>query len=443
MENYFPSFTDTNHKPNTLMEIKHSSAIKQQQKENSFKRTSTLNSKRIQLTDDEKREKEEKQFKELTDIISKHQRNSQENQTILNYMLTLKDLCQMIKQFHDNFYGMMLNLSIEMKYEYYGRGRILFRTGETGDKFYIILRGEVAILDPQVKRFDMSEEEYIIYLCRLKQYQENDLLERCIKMNMGIYTIINEDFETWLRDLKDAYLNSVDQLLRKKEEIYNSVLNEITTTLINIENKKNEASQPVQRGSFRISILKQEENQQKQRISIEQYISRLYPSQYSTTLNRKNVQLYVYNKVNSLRKGNTFGELALEENSGKRSATIIATEESHLGTLNKRSFEVCLKEMNDKMRKLNITFLLSSPLFTNVNKSGFTKSIFNSFAFEKYTRNFNLIDIDSEPNSLFILKEGEYELKMKRSLSEINQMILKLGGRIMNEKVEIELMNGS
>ena len=38
----------------------------------------------------------------------------------------------------------------ELKYEYFGKGEAVFKYGDIGDKFYVILRGEVAvkILDP-------------------------------------------------------------------------------------------------------------------------------------------------------------------------------------------------------------------------------------------------------------------------------------------------------
>ena len=54
--------------------------------------------------------------------------------------------------------------------------------------------------------------------------------------------------------------------------------------------------------------------------------------------------IYRLNKVNSCTKGGSFGELALINNSKKRSATIIAQEDTFCGVLDSKNFNL-LKSM--------------------------------------------------------------------------------------------------
>ena len=46
-------------------------------------------------------------------------------------------------------------------------------------------------------------------------------------------------------------------------------------------------------------------------------------------------------------------------------------------------------------------------------------------------------------NSIYFLKEGEFEVKMKKNLYEINELITKLGGKLNNQKEESNLIGSS
>lgn len=52
----------------------------------------------------------------------------------------------------------------------------------------------------------------------------------------------------------------------------------------------------------------------------------------------------VYKKVATLKPGDTFGELALLEKNGKRSATIIADQTTYLGVLSEEEFSKYIRK---------------------------------------------------------------------------------------------------
>lgn len=46
----------------------------------------------------------------------------------------------------------MVQICQELKHEFYKEGEAVFKQGEYGDKFYVILKGEVAVKIPDPKR---------------------------------------------------------------------------------------------------------------------------------------------------------------------------------------------------------------------------------------------------------------------------------------------------
>lgn len=46
----------------------------------------------------------------------------------------------------------LVQICQELKHEFYKEGEVVFKQGEYGDKFYVILKGEVAVKIPDPKR---------------------------------------------------------------------------------------------------------------------------------------------------------------------------------------------------------------------------------------------------------------------------------------------------
>ena len=63
-----------------------------------------------------------------------------------------------------------------LKYDKKLKDNILFKEGDKGDKFYIILKGEVGILIKQERAINCTPMEYFKYLMVLYLYQERSML---------------------------------------------------------------------------------------------------------------------------------------------------------------------------------------------------------------------------------------------------------------------------
>ena len=132
---------------------------------------------------------------------------------------------------------------------------MLFRRGDEGDKFYIILKGSVSILIPKSIDVAMSEYEYVYYLLQLKLNNEFSLLKKVVSLNKHIFHL-------------------------GEYEIFSKSLNLNSSNVVSI--------------------------------SSSQYLKNLNPVFDDNFINEKRiVSIFEYSKIVSLKSGDKFGEIAL------------------------------------------------------------------------------------------------------------------------------------
>lgn len=73
--------------------------------------------------------------------------------------------------------------NFNLKYEFIPENTLKCNYGELIDKFYLILRGEVDVIVPNEEEVQLSEEEYFLYLLRLKIFNENKIINKVISKN--------------------------------------------------------------------------------------------------------------------------------------------------------------------------------------------------------------------------------------------------------------------
>ena len=109
-----------------------------------------------------------------------------------------------------NFEPTFDNILNQLKYEYIEMNKILFRFGDLGEKFYIILKGKIDVLVPNLVEEKMTFIEFIEYLNMLKQIGEIDLRDQVIEKNKNVFT--NEQIlKPFLNDF--SVKNSLENIL--------------------------------------------------------------------------------------------------------------------------------------------------------------------------------------------------------------------------------------
>ena len=73
-------------------------------------------------------------------------------------------------------------------------------------------------------------------------------------------------------------------------------------------------------------------------------------------------------KVNSMGKGDLFGELALSQDDCLRTATVITSKDCDIAVLNKKIFNNCLKKGTSVIIKKLLSFFVNLPIFTGISE---------------------------------------------------------------------------
>jgi CRP-like cAMP-binding protein len=324
----------------------------------------------------------------------------------LTHLSKLMDLFK--KDQNQNMESLIYKISLALKHQFLLENRMVFRFGDKGEFFYILLKGKVEILVPTEIRVMMTDQEFIRYVLKLKRNDEVELANKVMQKNEGTFQINNVLLETWLNNNKTSFY-------QKKPLIYNQLSKDIEDTIYSMNLKK-----------IKSDIVDMP-------WTAEEYINSTsidFDENTDQESYKRQFIAYKYLHLNSYTKGNIFGENALDNARSMRMATIITSEDTHLGVLNKKTFQECMKDVVDQDKKSNINFLVSTQLFCNINKMFFQKQLYNGFSLnDKLTRHSKLMIEGDKPGHIFIIKEGEFEVVMKKSTLQINDMITVMGGK--------------
>lgn len=167
---------------------------------------------------------------------------------------------------------------------------------------------------------------------------------------------------------------------------------------------------------------------------------------------QENIKIFDYFYCLSLSQGKYFGDYALEGISEGRSASIVASEESLLGSLDSEIYKEYVHAEKAKIRTKEISYLVDQFFFKSVTKFKFERKYYSMFQVVElykdhvlYPFDKNYLEIRDEKrfdmrkdrsNEYFIyfLREGEVELSMNMSLYEINNVLETLENKISNYK---------
>jgi CRP-like cAMP-binding protein len=137
--------------------------------------------------------------------------------------------------------------------------------------------------------------------------------------------------------------------------------------------------------------------------------------------------VWKYFEVCKLSKGKCFGELALQKEGKKRNATIITTQNSIFGILQKDVYQMFIKETMDKARKTNVELLLKSKLFKGCNSEKFESHYFNCFKFVKKYKGEFLFKQGEQRSLVYFIKKGEVQIELFSTCFNIDTIAENLG----------------
>jgi hypothetical protein len=360
-------------------------------------------------------------MKLFTNFFKKSRRSMQENQVIQAYLTEMNEFVEMLKKVDDvPLSDLLQTISMHICYENVDRNRVLFKTGDSGNKFYVILNGKVDILGARNLKVAMNEFEYLTYLGNLKLYGEQELLEKVVHMNRMTFPFDADDFDKFIRRATRLVINKDGNDDPEISRFRNSLSKTSLKVLMTKEMQ-----------DLVSAITRHIHQKDLEEITADEYIKRVSPKTDDSDLSDKYViNVFEYHYILTLNTGGTFGDTALNDALAKRSATVITSEDTHFGVVYKEIYDLCIKSVHEKVKTNNLNILNNCNIFKSILRFSFSKKYYNNFINLKVERGQKILEEGSEFKCYYFTKEGEYDVYTRKTISELTGLIKSIGGDV-------------
>ena len=396
------------------------------------------------------------------------QRNPELLNYIVSYLKSLKSFMNIISKEKNRFSGeqLMEEISLHLRYEHVLKNNVIIKYGEKGEKFYIILKGKLSFLIPQLTKCYLNKEEYINYLMKLRLNNEKEILSNLLIENKSQFHIEGDNFDNYIynelmiykkfkskknnekqskfnysnkksnkKNYDDVDKNSKDKNESKKKKFFSKeTYKKMQDLLIKIQNKEIK--------SFIDETTYDNSN------SPNKYIQKTCVPEINTEEKeeRKYITIYNYQNMNSLESGQTFGFIALESKNCKRQATAITVEDCELGVLTKAEYLQFLARISNKEKENLFNLLCFYNILSTISQNRFNKKYSHMFEYVRFNKNHLIMDENKNINSVTIFSSGKFKISICKNLIELNDLITKIRkirGNILGltiQKIESQLI---
>ena len=346
-------------------------------------------------------------FQMVNYILTKSRRSINELLIISTFLKTFPHFVNKIQQ--QNYDEIVSSLSLLLRSERKPQNNLVFKYGDKGTKFYIVLYGKCSVIVPKENTIKMSIMHYIKYLLYLNHVHEDELMIMTVGTNKFKYSI-------------DLYFTN--KLIHFLSNCNSEKIINLNTSLL--------SPKDISKIKEFYAQLQKEPIYDKQNVSPKKYIEItsynqkiLFDEDEIECPFDKDLTIYSYIELTDKKQGDIFGEIALQNSIGKRTATLITGEECIFGYLTHELYKKSIRDIEQKIRKTNIEFLLKNQLFIGISRGIFENKYFNLFNIETITQGNKIITQGEKNNKVYFIREGDFELSSQLNLDALQQ-ILKL-----------------
>ena len=301
-------------------------------------------------------------------ILSKNWRKVNDLILLRQFLMSFSNLYEISLNDKFNDKNDLINkITASLKKEEIPKNEILFLSGQLGKIFFIIIRGEVAVLIPIQFSVKLTCSQFYQYMEFLLDNKEYELMRLSFESNEKMLKQKNyqnpDEYEKFL-GLLNTNLSSNASFDPTELDLYinkfTKYINEILEGKRRIKEKEEEEENEEEEDDsdsfnfFKEKKKKKKKNKKKEEefVGDNKYIFIKY-----------NFLLWKYHMICTLEKGKTFGEIAIKKSNHRRTATIITKADCIFGKLEKDDYQASLKEFMEKARKINTEALMNSKLF--------------------------------------------------------------------------------
>ena len=373
--------------------------------------------------------------------LNKQKRSDEECKIIYSYLFFMKEFVNIFKKQNNiNYKELIENVSEHLDYISYDKNRLICKYGDKGKKAFILLNGSINILIQNKKNYNITEKDFHLYLATLIKYNEFGLLVNVIKENYSFYPFeIIDDYEEMNKQLKKKKASRRVSVSSTSSKITISsikpfnIKNLIEDFIPETRKKENEEVKTITL-SYLNNLFHENNNNFEEynltHVSTEDYIKRIkvYSPINDKEKNNENEKIinaiiFEYKLIVTKYTGSLLGDFALSDKSYLRTATMISNNKCEMGVLNKKSYDICIKNVTEKQRRQTINLLLSFPIFKGLNYYTINKKYFNNFILCFFNKGNKIIQQFDFVNNVFLIKEGNFDISIKSSYNEIIELI--------------------
>lgn len=279
----------------------------------------------------------------ILDILTKPRRGVDDIRELSNFLLSVPSISNILSKERESKARQFLldQISHSMRHEAKRQNTLIFMYGEKGNKFFTLFSGNVVVLIPIKMVVHCTNLCFVIYLLRLRHFHEFEILRMSVEENKvkSIYddatieSLYSSSFEKIPQIFEEnsssiELLNSMDSYIYIEDEMDQLILQCMSNKSHSNVHIKRKASSIEHEVEFktRDSILFTG-------VSISEYSHRIFPFKEVSFKKSVAFTIFQYKAVKTFNKGDSFGEIALENENSKRTATCIATIEDNVSSL--------------------------------------------------------------------------------------------------------------
>ena len=282
---------------------------------------------------------------------------------------------------------------------------------------------------------EMLEDLDVVLDSEISSEEEEEVeKEEKIKSKTSEKKIIHNDF--WLRK-KEKSMKKI-----KRKEVLKK--NKYLLKIYNINKDLNYTELPIsQIGHKKVKLIviyfifcREIILSKKQFLSVNDYITFTYLNSpmhlsikcESHVAENEEFNLFQYYEITRKKRGDTFGELALQHDDNQRTGAVMTLSDTVLGYLTKNDYDMSLSDIELRKRKKDVNFIMSFSIFNQMNWFVFENKYFNFFKKEKYVQGEKIMCQGQKNQKLFFIMDGQFEISTTVTLKKIFYLLkLKMG----------------
>ena len=381
----------------------------------------------------------------INHILTKTSKNKNEIMILSLYLRTLNRFIAVVLGSGVDMALLLEGVASRLKHEKHKKGSVLFKNASKVNKMYLVLEGSVLLLEVVEVQVKLSLVYYLKYVVKLIIIEENDLLLNTLSINKHIYNINENE----VRSFYETYIEHKNNVTFKCKVHYIS-----SSGLVLTSNEINELVEYARIIKENISKYKSKLLNESACNIKDNVVSLLFDykdfKENATHSQSHKVIVYKYKELSSYVKGDYFGETSLQltsyNNSGGNNnnsnssskVTAVCLDQCMFGSLTKPVYQFIIKEIQMKIKRTNIKFLLSFSLFSRLNWMFFESHYYNYFTITTVKYNECILEQNKICKDIYFIKEGEFEITTKQTQNELQTLINKFKQPQTNDTNDVD-----